>query len=538
MNKPKQFFRLCYIYLIIVHYRLDSIIFDAYSLRTLHFLSYLNPLNWYKRADLSRGERIRLALEKLGPVFVKFGQSLSTRRDLLPIDIADELSKLQDQVAPFPGSLAKKIVEKEYKKPIEEIFAVFEQEPMASASIAQVHKATLHDGKDVVVKILRPDIGRAIDCDVALMYTLAGLVSRYWSTGRRLRPREVVAEFENTILNELDLMREAANASQLRRNFLHSKVLHVPEIYWPYARNKILVMERIHGIPISDIETLKLFNINLKKLAERGVEIFFTQVFRDCFFHADMHPGNIFVAEDNPHDPQYIAVDFGIMGSLSPQDQRYLAENFLAFFNRDYRRVAILHVESGWVPANTRVEHLEAAIRTVCEPIFEKPLAEISVGQMLLRLFQTAGRFNMEIQPQLMLLQKTLLNIEGLGRQLYPQLNLWDNAKPFIERWMKQQIGPRAFWRKVKENAPIWLERLPDMPDLLYKSLQHINKNTIIVSNSNLLLNNRDNNVLASDKNHFSISSFFYGILTVSLLLIISISLRLHLSWLSSHYFK
>lgn len=534
MNKPRQFFRLCYIYFIIVHYRLDEIIFDAFSLKTLHFLSNFNPLNWYKRPQLTRGERIRLALEKLGPVFVKFGQSLSTRRDLLPNDIADELAKLQDQVAPFSPLLAKNIVEKEYGKSIDEIFDYFELEPMASASIAQVHKAVLHDGQSVVVKILRPDIEKSIQNDVALMYTLANIVTRYWAIGRRLRPKELVAEFENTIFNELDLMREAANASQLRRNFLNSPLLHVPEIYWPYARNKILVMERIHGISISDLETLKDYRVNFKRLAERGVEIFFTQVFRDCFFHADMHPGNIFVAKDNPDNPQYIAIDFGIMGSLSPEDQRYLAENFLAFFHRDYRRVAILHVESGWVPANTRIEHLEAAIRTVCEPIFEKPLAEISVGQMLLRLFQTAGRFNMEIQPQLMLLQKTLINIEGLGRQLYPQLNLWDTAKPFIERWMKQQIGPRAFLRKVKENAPIWLERFPDMPDLLYKSLQQMQKNTMTISENNLVHKTNRNNIMTSKK-HFSLSSFIYGILTVCLILFILIRLKLPDSLLNFH---
>ncbi len=534
MKKPQQFFRLCYIFFIIIHYRLDEIIFDAFSLKTLHFLSYFSPLNWYKRPELTRGERIRIALEKLGPVFVKFGQSLSTRRDLLPNDIADELAKLQDQVPPFSGSLAKKIIEKEYGKSLEELFAEFELEPMASASIAQVHKAVLHSGQAVVVKILRPDIAKSIESDVALMYTLANIVKRYWATIRRLKPQEVVAEFENTILNELDLMREAANASQLRRNFLNSPLLHVPEIHWPYAHNKILVMERIHGISISDIETLKAYRINFKKLAERGVEIFFTQVFRDCFFHADMHPGNIFVAKENPDDPQYIAVDFGIMGSLSPQDQRYLAENFLAFFHRDYRRVAILHVESGWVPASTRIEHLEAAIRTVCEPVFEKPLAEISVGQMLLRLFQTAGRFNMEIQPQLMLLQKTLLNIEGLGRQLYPQLNLWDTAKPYIEQWIKQQIGPRALVRKIKENAPLWMERFPEMPDLFYKSLQNMNKYTAIINENNLTLNLKKNN-MNTNKKHFSLSSFIYGILTMSLLLIIGINLKLPVSFLNIH---
>lgn len=512
MKKISQFFRLCYIYFVIAYYGLDEIIFDVFSLHTLHWLTNFNPISWYKRSKLTRGQRIRYALEALGPVFVKFGQSLSTRRDFIPSDIADELEMLQDQVTPFSSETAKNILEKEYGQPIDKIFAYFETDPFASASIAQVHKATLHEGHDVIVKILRPNIKKIIARDVALMYFLANLTSRFWMMGKRLRPREVVKEFENTITNELDLMREAANASQLRRNFQNSQKLHVPEIYWRYARTKILVMERIHGIPISDIETLKSYGINLQKLAERGVEIFFTQVFRDCFFHADMHPGNIFVAKDKPNDPQYIAVDFGIMGSLSPQDQRYLAENFLAFFNRDYRRVAILHVESRWVAADTRIEDLEAAVRTVCEPIFEKPLQDISCGHLLLRLFQIAGRFNMEIQPQLMLLQKTLLNIEGLGRLLYPQLNLWDRAKPFLERWVKEQIGPRAFLRKIRDNLPLWLEKMPDMPDLVYESLLQIKSNALTVADVSTALHRRNKEIIV--KNTKSTKSFIYGFVT------------------------
>lgn len=527
MKKVSQFFRLCHIYFIIAYYGLDEIIFDAFSLHTLHWLTNFNPISWYKRSKLTRGQRIRFALEALGPVFVKFGQSLSTRRDFIPTDIADELAVLQDQVAPFSSEVAKNILENEYKKPINKIFAYFETDPFASASIAQVHKATLHEGHDVIVKILRPNIAKIIERDIALMYVLAGLASRYWATGRRLKPREVVAEFENTIFNELDLMREAANASQLRRNFQNSSQLHVPEVFWPYARTKILVMERIHGIPVSDIETLKAYGINLKKLAERGVEIFFTQVFRDCFFHADMHPGNIFVAKDKPNDPQYIAVDFGIMGSLNPTDQRYLAENFLAFFNRDYRRVALLHVESRWVAPDTRVEQLEAAIRTVCEPIFEKPLQEISCGHLLLRLFQIAGRFNMEIQPQLMLLQKTLLNIEGLGRLLYPQLDLWDTAKPFLERWVKQQVGPRAFWRKVRENAPLWLEKMPEIPELLFQSLTQIASLTTTTGHTTTL--QQEKKEAFHRKRTRGTSSFIYGFIASSIIFSLAIIINFHI---------
>ena len=473
MIKPTQFIRVIHINFVMARYGLDKFILAAPIFYPIRFLSYLNPWNWVnKKQGKTRGECLRLALEELGPIFVKFGQILSTRQDLLPDDIADELTKLQDNVPPFPSLTAKAIVEKAYGRPLTEIFLEFDLTPLASASIAQVHTATLRNDKTVVVKILRPNIQKTIARDVSLLYIVAGLIERFWTHGPRLRPRELVAEFERTIMDELDLMREAANASQLRRNFLHSELLYVPEVYWDYARSNVIVLERIHGTPVSNVSALIQQGVDLKKLAERGVEIFFTQVFRDSFFHADMHPGNIFVAKRDPKNPKYIGVDFGIMGSLSPTDQRYLAENMLAFFKRDYRRVAVLHVESGWVPPGTRVEEFEATIRAVCEPIFERPLKEISFGQLLLRLFQTARRFHMEIQPQLMLLQKTLLNIEGLGRRLYPDLDLWTTGKPYLERWLKQQTGPRALIRKVKENGPFWWEKMADVPDLVYDLLQ------------------------------------------------------------------
>ena len=401
-------------------------------------------------------------------MFVKFGQMLSTRRDLLPDDIAQELAKLQDRVPPFPGAEARAIVEKSLEKPVTELFESFDEQPHASASIAQVHLARLQNGQEVVVKVVRPGIQKVIARDIGLLYVVAELAERYWREGRRLRPTEVVAEYEKTIIDELDLLREAANASQLRRNFQDSELLYVPEVYWPFCRRQVMVMERIHGIPISDVDELRRQGVDLKKLSERGVEIFFTQVFRHSFFHADMHPGNIFVSPEG----RYIAVDFGIMGTLSPTDQRYLAENFVAFFKRDYRRVAELHVQSGWVPAGTRVEEFEAAIRTVCEPIFERPLKDISFGQLLLRLFQTARRFHMEVQPQLVLLQKTLLNIEGLGRDLYPDLDLWQTAKPFLERWTSEQMGLRTFFKGLMKEAPRWAERLPQVPALLYDVLR------------------------------------------------------------------
>lgn len=468
MIRVSQVRRLLHINRILVRHGLDEIVFATHLFRPVRFLMYILPWYWLRGAQLPRAVRIRKALEDLGPVFIKFGQMLSTRPDLLPEDIALELALLQDRVPPFPGELARAIVEQAYGKKVDEVFQAFDETPFASASIAQVHLALLHDGRQVIVKVVRPSIEKVIRRDVSLLYTLAELAERYWSEAKRLRPREVVAEYEKTILDELDLMREAANASQLRRNFLNSPLLYIPEIEWPLARRNVIVMERIFGTPISDVETLVAQGISLKDLAERGVQIFFTQVFVHSFFHADMHPGNIFVSKEG----QYIAVDFGIMGTLSPRDQRYLAENFLAFFNRDYRRVGQLHVDAGWVPAGTRVDEFESAIRTVCEPIFERPLKDISFGHLLLRLFQTAHRFNMEVQPQLVLLQKTLLNIEGLGRQLYPDLDLWQTSKPFLERWMSEQVGTRALWKSIRENAPQWAEKLPDIPLLLHDILQ------------------------------------------------------------------
>ncbi|MGB5338297.1 MAG: ubiquinone biosynthesis regulatory protein kinase UbiB [Gammaproteobacteria bacterium] len=468
MIRPAQIVRLAHINLVLVRHGLDEIILATHLFRPFRFLYYLAPWNWLPRARAPRAQRIRQALEDLGPIYVKFGQILSTRQDLLPDDIAHELARLQDRVPPFPGSQAKALIESTYGKPVEEVFKSFDETPLASASIAQVHAARLMDDTDVVIKVLRPNVRAHITRDVKLLYTIAALAERYWKDGRRLRPCAVVTEFEKTLYDELDLLREAANASQLRRNFSDSNLLYVPEVYWPYCRPEIMVMERISGIQVNDIQALRDNGIDLKTLGERGVEIFFTQVFRHNFFHADMHPGNIFVSPDG----RYMAVDFGIMGTLNPVDQRYLAENFLAFFQRDYRRVAELHVESEWVPEGTRVDEFESAIRTVCEPIFEKPLNEISFGNVLLRLFQTARRFNMEVQPQLVLLQKTLLNIEGLGRQLYPELDLWQTAKPFLERSMSEQLGARSLLRNLKESLPAWSESLPQLPQLAHKFLE------------------------------------------------------------------
>lgn len=471
MRKFSRIIRLIHINLVLARHGLDNIILSIRLFRPVRFLVYFNPWNWFRPTEFNAGAAIRHALEDLGPIFVKFGQALSTRRDLMPVDVADELALLQDKVPPFSGEKAKKIIEREFKQSVDDLFLEFSVTPLASASIAQVHAAKLHDGTDVVVKILRPNMLKTIRHDLDLMYAIASLAENYWADGKRLHPMDVVAEFERNIIDELDFMREAANASQLRRNFQPSKLLYVPEVYWDYCRENIMVMERIHGIPIANVEQLRKHNVDIKKLAERGVEIFFTQVFRDCFFHADMHPGNIFVSYENPKDPKYICVDFGIMGSLSENDKRYLAENFLAFFNRDYRLVAELHVDSGWVAPTTRVEEFEGAIRTVCEPIFERPLSDISIAKLLMRLFQTGRRFNMEVQPQLVLLQKTLLAIEGLGRTLYPDLDLWSTAKPFLEKWIKEQVGPRALMRKTVKNAPFWAEQLPEIPGLLYESL-------------------------------------------------------------------
>ena len=426
--------------------------------------------------DLSapRAERLRRALESLGPIFVKFGQVLSTRRDLLPPDIAEELAKLQDQVPPFPSARAIAELEKAYGKPVAEVFATFYAEPVASASVAQVHFATLHDedgGREVAVKILRPGIAPIIDHDIALLDALAGLLERLWSDGKRLKPREVVAEFAKHLHDELDLMREAANCSQLRRNFTPSPLLQVPEVCWDWCTSSVMVMERMRGIPISQVDRLRDAGVDLKKLSRAGVEIFFTQVFRDGFFHADMHPGNILVATDGENFGKYVALDFGIMGTLNEVDKNYLAINFLAFFRRDYHRVAEAHIESGWAPKETRVDELEAAVRAVCEPIFDRPLKEISFGKVLLRLFQTSRRFNVEIQPQLVLLQKTLLNVEGLGRQLDPDLDLWQTAKPFLERWMVEQIGWRGLVKHLRQEAPQWAALLPQLPRLAHQAL-------------------------------------------------------------------
>jgi len=434
--------------------------------------------NKHKGKDLAL--RFRLAIEDLGPVFIKFGQMLSTRRDLLPPDFADELALLQDQVTPFDGELAKQlIIEAMGIEMFEQHFSNFDITPLASASIAQVHTATIIDNnseKNVVIKVLRPNIDKIILADVNVMSRIATIVARWFPDGKRLRPVEVVAEYKKTILDELDLNREAANAIQLRRNFEqgreYDKVLYVPEIYSEYSHKNILVMERIYGIGVAEVDTLNELGVDMKLLAERGVEVFFTQVFRDSFFHADMHPGNVFVNATIPADPTWIAIDCGIVGTLNREDKRYLAENFVAFFNRDYRKVAQLHVDSGWVPTSTSVDEFEFAIRTVCEPIFNKPLSEISFGQVLVNLFNTARRFNMEVQPQLVLLQKTLLYIEGLGRQLYPQLDLWQTAKPFLENWVQEQMGVKAVFTKIKDNIPFWNEKLPEIPDLIYDYLK------------------------------------------------------------------
>lgn len=458
-------------------YGLDQLIpakWLPWSVRVLRYVLFWMP---NRHRDKSAGVRLRLALESLGPVWIKFGQMLSTRRDLLDPEIANELAKLQDKVKPFPGEQAQALIERALDiQSIHDEFDNFVVTPLASASIAQVHTATLKHGpdagQDIVIKVIRPDIRKAIDADLKLMDTLASVLAKHLPDGRRLKPREVVKEYRKTLLDELDLLREAANAMQLRRNFEDSDLLYIPTVYSDYSRLSVMVMERIDGIPVSDVETLHALGVNMQLLAERGVEVFFTQVFRDSFFHADMHPGNIFVSRENPDDPKYLGIDFGIVGTLNREDKRYLAENFLAFFNRDYRKVAELHVDSGWVPAHINIEEFESAIRTVCEPIFNKPLADISFGHVLVNLFNTARRFEMEVQPQLVLLQKTLLYVEGLGRTLYPQLDLWKTAKPFLERWMKEQLGWRAVLRSVKENAPFWAEKLPEMPTLLYDYLR------------------------------------------------------------------
>jgi len=466
--------RLVSINFTLARFGLDEVILSLHFFRPLYLLGAINPFNWFRKTDLSQAQRLRLCIEELGPIFIKFGQLMATRRDLFGDEITDELEKLLDRVPPFPSQQARAIVEQQLGMPIQQAFRQFDEDELASASIAQVYGAELHDGQQVIVKIVRPGIEALIRRDIDVLMMLAQMADRYWSEAIRIKPIQIVREFETTIMNELDLMREAANASELRRHFETSPDLYVPFVHWDYCRSKVMVMERISGIPVSDIERLQAHDINFESLSRKGVEIFFTQVFRNNYFHADMHPGNIFVSTENPADPKYIAVDFGIMGSLSTSDQRYLAENFVAFFNRDYRRVAELHVDSGWVDRHTRIDEFEAAIRSVCEPMFQRPLSEISFGQLLLRLFQTARSFNMEIQPQLLLLEKTFLHIEGIGRQLYPELDLWDTAKPFLERWLSEQLGMRALVKGMKKNLPFIAEHLPDLPQLAFKALDRI----------------------------------------------------------------
>jgi len=482
-----RIFRLLKILRVALRFGLDEFLLGHERVRTLR-VALATLLFWRKLAE-PRAVRLRRALETLGPIFVKFGQVLSTRRDLIPPDIAEELAKLQDHVPPFPGADVLRILHEAYGRPVTEVFTAFDIEPVASASVAQVHFAVLPDGREVAIKVLRPGIATVIAKDVALLDAGAALLELLWSDGKRLKPREVVAEFARHLEDELDLMREAANANQLRRNFADSPLLAVPEIYWDYCSTRVMVMQRMHGEPVSAVDTLRAQGVDIPRIARAGVEIFFTQVFRDGFFHADMHPGNILVTPAG----QYVALDFGIMGTLSDVDKHYLARNFIAFFRRDYRRVAEIHVESGWAPPGTRIEEFETAIRAVCEPIFDKPLKEISFGKVLLRLFQTSRRFNIEIQPQLVLLQKTLLNIEGLGRDLDPDLDLWSTAKPYLERWMSEQVGWRGFTRRIADELPFWSELLPQLPRLVERFLAH-DRDAVLREQTEVLLRQQQRN--------------------------------------------
>ena len=467
-------FRGAFILWVMLRNGLDELALNSFKKPWLLRLAKVLTLG--RKLEAPRGQRIRQTLESLGPIFVKFGQVLSTRRDLLPADLADELALLQDQVPPFPGDQAIASIERAFKRPIGELFISFEREPVASASIAQVHFATMRDKngreRDVAVKVLRPGMLKVIDQDLALIRMMAGWVERLVPDGKRLKPREVVAEFDKYLHDELDLVREAASAAQLRRNMADLGLVLIPEMFWDLIRPEVLVMERMQGVPVSQVERLRAAGVDIPKLARDGVTIFFTQVFRDGFFHADMHPGNIMVSVEPATFGRYISLDFGIVGTLTQVDKEYLAQNFAAFFRRDYKRVAELHIESGWVPADTRVDELESGIRSVCEPYFDRPLKEISLGMVLLRLFQISRRFNVVIQPQLVLLQKTLLNVEGLGRQLDPDLDLWATAKPFLEKWMHEQIGPKRLWRELKEQSPYYAKMLPDLPRLLHGYLQ------------------------------------------------------------------
>jgi len=465
-----RFFRGAFIVWVVLRHGLDELVLSSFPNPLVRALRSVLTLG--RNLKEPRGQRLREALEALGPIFVKFGQVLSTRRDLMPPDIAEELARLQDRVPPFPSEVAVATIERAFGQPLEEIFSSFERQPVASASIAQVHFAVLKDGREVAVKVLRPNMLPVIDKDLALMRMMAGWVGKLSADGKRLKPREVVAEFDKYLHDELDLVREASNAAQLRRNMADLNLVLIPEMHWDYCRTEVLVMERMKGVPISQVERLRAAGVDIPRLARDGVTIFFTQVFRDGFFHADMHPGNIQVSLDPATFGRYISLDFGIVGTLTQIDKEYLAQNFTAFFRRDYKRVAELHVESGWVPADTRVDELEAGIRSVCEPYFDRPLKEISLGMVLMRLFQISRRFNVEIQPQLVLLQKTLLNIEGLGRDLDPELDLWSTAKPFLEKWMIDQLGPKMFWEQLKAEAPQYAKLIPELPRLLHDFLR------------------------------------------------------------------
>ncbi len=516
MHGARQLLRLAVIVGTVLRYGLDEVALSGARQRWVQAALRLRTLG--RRNDAPRGVRLRRAFEHLGPIFVKFGQVLSTRRDLLPVDIADELARLQDRVPPFPAAAARALVEKAYGRPLEDVFASFEAEPVASASIAQVHFATLQNGREVAVKVLRPGMLAVIEDDLSLLHRLARWVERLSADGKRLRPREVVAEFDGYLHDELDLVREAANAAQLRRNMAGLGLVLVPEMVWDLCTPTVLVMERMKGVPISQVQRLVDAGVDLKKLARDGVTIFFTQVFRDGFFHADMHPGNIQVSLAPASFGRYIALDFGIIGTLTETDKQYLAQNFLAFFRRDYKRVAELHVESGWVPADTRVDALEGAIRAVCEPHFDRPLKDISLGQVLMRLFQTSRRFNVEIQPQLVLLQKTLLNVEGLGRQLDPELDLWTTAKPFLERWMHEQIGWRGLRRRLEREAPLWAQMLPELPRLLQRRLQADDRGADGAALRALLLEQRRTNRLLQGL-LYTAAGFAAGALLAHLLL-------------------
>ena len=482
--KPIHFVRLIKINIILMRTQFVSSVLGNQS-KFLYCSRFINPW-YYCQKSQTRGEIIRTTLESLGPIYVKFGQLLSTRDDLIPEDITQELRKLQDHVPPFDGNIAKHIIASAFGKTTDDLFASFDDIPLASASVAQVHAATLRTGENVVVKVIRPNLTKVIKQDVSLLYLVARLTEKFWRHGKRLRPTELVAEFEHTLEGELDLQQEAANASLLRRNFESATTLYVPKIYWEYVATNVMVMERVYGIPLNDLTALKQSGANLKKLSERGVDIFFTQVFRDGFFHADMHPGNMFIDVSDLDNPRYLGVDFGIMGTITDEDKHYLAMNLIAFFNRDYRRVATLHIESGWVSATTRVTDFETAIRTVCEPIFEKPLSEISFGKLLLRLFQTAERFDMKVQPQLMLLQKTLFNIESLGRQLYPELDLWQTAKPFMTHWFKEQRSLKRLVKLALDEFYETAESIIKTPTLLYDVLAELRKKWCARQESNL----------------------------------------------------